>query len=110
MSNKLINVFPNTDLRCSHAGLTKLIFKHKGKVLNPELLANGEFILFINRSQSMIKMFASNNVLIHYKSPRGRIDVRTIEYLPHCFNAGELNYDAALKKVLEKHLIKREGN
>lgn len=103
--NKLISVFPNSDLRSSHRGLTLAAVKAKRKP--PELLENGEFHLFLNRRQTAFKMLAANSTVVHYKSPRGSIDIRTIEYLPHCFNAGELDYDKALRIVLEKILRKK---
>lgn len=102
--NKIISVFPNSDLRSSHKGLSILAVKAKRK--NSNELLNGEFHLFLNRSQSMFKMLAANNVLVHYKSPRGRVDIQTIQYLPECFNGGKLDYDKALKAVLEKTLKK----
>lgn len=101
MKNSLVSVFPNTDLRSGHFGLRKLSLKFKK---NPEILEKGQFLLFINRAQSAFKMYASNNTLVHYKSPRGRIDIRTIEHLPECFNGGQINYDKALATVLEKTL------
>lgn len=102
--NKLISVFPNSDLRSGHYGLTILAKKNKR---NPEDLTNGNFFLFLNRRQSAFKMLGANDVLIHYKSPRGMVDLRTIEYLPHCFEAGEFVYDKALRTVFEKTLRKK---
>jgi hypothetical protein len=104
MSNSIVNVFPNTDLRSGHDGLRKIAVKSKK---NPGELQNGEFLLFINKAQSAFKMFAANNTIVHYKSPVGLVDIRAIEYLPSCFNGGTLNYDVALAKVLEKTLGKR---
>lgn len=103
MRNKVISVFPNADLRSGHNGLRKLALKNKQSIdLDP-----GEFHLYINRAQTAFKMFAANHVLVHYKSPRGMIDIRTIQYLPYCFNAGELDYDKALSVVLHKFLKKK---
>ena len=104
--NRLISVFPNTDLRSGHAGLTKVALKAKRDVSK---LEPGNFILFINRNQSAFKMFASNNMVVHYKSPRGRIHIDAIQYLPACFNGEKLNYNKALGMALEKTLGKRHN-
>lgn len=103
MRNKIISVFPNTDLRCSHDGLTSIALKSNR---NPEDLNNGSFYLFLNRKQSMFKMMAANNTLIHHKAKSGRVDIHAIEYLPSCFNAGKLDYDKALETVLKNRLRK----
>lgn len=100
--NNLIKVFPNSDLRCSHKGLGILAGKS-----DPKTLDAGNFLLFINRSQSAFKMLAAGNVLVHYKSPRGRVHIDAIQYLPHCFSGWDLNYDKALGMSLDKLLAKR---
>ncbi len=102
--NSLISVFPNADLRSGHAGLRKVALKSKK---DPAALEPGQLLLFINRAQSAIKMFAANNIIIHYKSPRGYIDFQTIKYLPACLEGGELNYNKALAKVFQDTLGKR---
>ncbi len=102
MSSSLISVFPDTHLGQGHHGLSVLASK-AGK--DTRKLLNGEFLLFLNKAQTAFKMYAANSVVVHYKSPANRrVDIRTIEYLPHCFNAGELNYSKALKLVLDKTL------
>ncbi len=102
--NSLVSVFPNTDLRAGHRGLGLLAIKNKR---DPSRLDNGEFLLFINRGQTMFKLFTANNIVIHYKSPRGLVDIRTIRYIPECFAAGTFNYNKALELVLKKTLGKR---
>jgi hypothetical protein len=107
VSNQLISVFPRTDLRCGHDGLTTLARKAKR---DPSTLAPGQFMVFINNSQSAFKMFAANNTLVYYRSPRGRIDINTIRHIPNCFNGNALNYNAALKKSLTELLARKKRN
>lgn len=105
--NHIISVFPNADLRCSHLGLT-IEARKKGK--DPRTLDHGDFLLFINRRQSAMKLFGSNNTIIHHRAARGRIELRTIQYIPQCFHAGKFDYDKALGIVLEKKLKFPDGN
>lgn len=102
--SSIVSVFPNADLRSGHNGLRKLAAKNKKNV---DALVPGDLLLFINRAQSAFKMFAANNTLIHYKSPRGLVDMKTIKYLPGCLSGGELDYNKALAKVLLETLGKR---
>lgn len=100
--NRLLRVFFDTDLRCGHLGLTKIARDNK---VYFEKLSPGEFTLFINRSQTSFKLFASTNVLAYYKGTR-RIDMDVIKHVPTVFNGSEINYDAALKKMLENKLLR----
>lgn len=104
MSNDVIRIYPSSDLRSGHSGLTKVLAKD-GR--DPATLEAGQFFLFINRAQSAFKMFAANNTVVHYKSPRGRVDIRAIQYIPHCFSGGKLNFNKALSLMLDKYLIKK---
>lgn len=101
----ILNYFPDSDLRSGHPGLAKLSRKAKVPL---EDLKSGQFNLFINRKQTALKMISSGGVLVHYKSPEGhRINIDTLALLPKYFNGTALNYNAALKEVLEKRLAKR---
>lgn len=104
MSNEVIRVYPDSDLRSGHDGLRKSLRKD-GR--DPETLDNGQFYLFINRRQSAFKMFAANNTLVHYKSPRGRVDLRTIQFIPQCMSGGKLNFNKALTLMLDKYLKRK---
>lgn len=102
---KAIRVFFNVDLRCSHEGLEAVAKKNQ---IDPAKLQPGEYLVFINNYQDRIKLYASNHVVAYYKSPHGRIDLRAISKIPEAFKAsGKIDYDAAVKKVIEEHLIKK---
>lgn len=102
--SKMIALFPNSDLRSGHNGLSKLARKHN---YNPEEIPPGGLIVFLNRAQTAFKAYAANQTIIHYKHQRGMLDIKAIQYLPHCLGAGKLAYDKALGIVLEKTLKKR---
>lgn len=101
--NKIVYYFPNSDLRCSHDGLT-IVAKREGK--DPKTLNPGEFMVFVNTRKNMLKIFAARNVIAHYRQ-NGAIDLRILQHLPEVFNGGGFNYSAALRKVLERDFAKR---
>lgn len=99
---KLLQVFLNADLRCSHDGLTSLAKKEKVDVSQ---LTPGEYVIFINSGKNRIKLFAANNVLAYLRLPQGKIDMRTISLIPRAFEASrKINYDEKLREVLTKEL------
>jgi hypothetical protein len=104
--SKLIQIFLNADLRCSHDGLSKLARDNNIKV---EDLLPGEFVLFINSNMNRLKLYTANQVLAYLRLKTGRIDLRAIQLIPQSFQAsGKLQYDEALKEVIEKHMGRKK--
>lgn len=101
--SRLLQVFFNSDLRCSHDGLSQLAKEHD---INVSALEPGEYVIFVNSAKNRLKLYASNNVLAYLKLDSGKgIDLRTIALIPKAFKAsGKLDYDQALKEVLTKEL------
>lgn len=100
---KLVHVFFDVSMSNGHAGLTN-IMKNK-------LLGDGEFAVFINRNWMAMKMLTPGHTLLHYKSPSTKMPINpgTIKYLPSCVNGGTLNYNEALKTVVEQKYAKWFG-
>lgn len=103
MKNHIVSFFPDTDLRCGHAGLTNLALSAKR---NPSALKPGQFLVFVNRQQTAIKILATSDMLAHYKSPSGRVNLTAVTLLPKYFNGGSFNYSAALKATILRTLKK----
>jgi hypothetical protein len=103
---KLIHYFKDTDLRYGHNGLTIMAARKK---LDPQTMGAGEFILFVNRTQTMFKLLGPNRTLVHVKSERGKVDFRVLHYLPKQFSGQSFNYDEALRKVLENDWKRKKG-
>lgn len=105
---KLLMVVDNVHMGLSHDGLTEVAKRFK---IDPRKLQPGELLLFLNRSKDKIKVFGPNNVLAYYKTPKGsRLDLNAIQYIPKAFAAsGKIDYDTALKKVLEEKLNHSPG-
>lgn len=96
---KILRYFSHIHLGNSHQGLARIAIKSGVDVRN---LGSGEYVVFVNSKQTAFKMFAQGHVIAHYKNKENRrIDPRTIILLPQYFNGGEINYDRALKKVIE---------
>lgn len=102
---KLVHFFKNTDMRNAHAGLLSICKKEKVDAQN---LKVGEFVLFINRTQSVIKLLGPNGTIVHVKSGH-RLDLRTIQQIPENFNGTGWTYASALKKVVERDMAIRKG-
>lgn len=97
---RIVRFFPDTNLQGGHIGLSKLA-KENGVDVNK--LKLGEYLIFVNRKKDKLKMFASASLIAYLKMPPGgRIDPRTIAILPRYFNGTSIQYDEALKEVLDR--------
>lgn len=108
MRNNLVRIFFDVDFRCGHEGLKKMMMK---KGLNTADLEEDDMVVFVNSAKNKLKALKmlpeanSFGVLGYYRSPRGRIDLRAIMYIPQAFGAtGAINMDAATQKLLEREL------
>ena len=100
---RILQVFLNADLRGSHNSLTLLGAAHRIDLPN---LKKGLAVVFINRTRTLMKVFVAGNTFAFTR--RDRIDVEAIKHLPEVFGAvGEINYDAALRILLEEKLGKK---
>ena len=103
---KLVRYFSNVHLGNAHRGLAQLARKENIDVRN---LGKGEFVVFVNTKQTAFKMFAPGNIIAHYKNKEDkRIDPRTIVMLPNYFDGAEINYDRALKAVIEREFKEKK--
>lgn len=104
-NNRVLQVFLNADLRCSHDGLRE-IAKKGG--LDVKELQPGQYIVFLNAAKDRLKLYASGNVVAYMKQPDGgKIDPRMIAELPRAFNGTTINYEAAIKDALVKVFARR---
>lgn len=101
--NKIIRVFFDVDMRNGLDGLNRVATEHK---LNLAELDQGEFVVFINSSKTILKLFATKDMYAHYRSPSGRIDTRMIQYIPTVFNGTRFKFDDALREALLKGGVK----
>lgn len=104
--NSLVRFFAATDLRNGHDGLRALASRNKVDVKN---LGQGEFVAFMNRKQTAVKMYTGGNIIAHVRLDKGRIDNRTIAHMPKYFNGTEINYNNAVKAMIKKEFPKWFG-
>lgn len=104
-NNRVLQIFLNADLRCSHDGLRE-IAKKGG--LDVKDLQPGQYIVFLNCAKNRLKLYAAGNVVAYMKQPDGgRIDIRMIAELPRAFNGTSINYETAIKEALAKVFARR---
>lgn len=93
--NKLVRYVPDADLRVGYDGLQRIV-----RLQN---LGKGEFVAFVNRKRDKIKLATGNDMIAYHRLPQGhKVDPRVIALLPEYFDGGQINYDAAVEKVLRK--------
>lgn len=98
--NRIIRYFPNTDLRNAHDGLRLIASKEK---IDVDGLKVGEFVIFVNSKQTVLKMYTLGGIIAHLKMPQGhRINPKTIAEIPRFFSGSRINYDAALREVMHR--------
>ena len=104
--NRIIRCFLNADLRGQHLSLSSLARAHK---IRTDQLEPGSFLVFVNKRRTILKLFASNNVIAYYKTNTQRpVDLRVISQIPLVFNGLTINYDKALEKMFNNNY--RIGN
>lgn len=104
MSNKLLHVFFEVDMRNQHRGLKNYAIKRKASMA----LSAGDCVVFINRRWNRLKMFASSGDCLIYLNlgDKGRINPETIAKIPSYLNGKSLDYRGALKEAIEKQFEK----
>lgn len=107
MSSRVVQVFLGTDLRCTHLGLALIAKQHK---INVEKLEPGEYVLFLNNDKNKLKLYAANHIVAYLRLPDNqKLDMKTIQLIPRAFQgSGRIDYDKALKQVLEEALAKKQ--
>lgn len=100
-TGRIIQCFMDADLRGGHDWLADMARTHK---INVKSLQPGEFVVFVNRAQDKIKMYASHNIVAYMKLEGGRrVTFDLICEIPRAFNAnGRLDANKAMRDAAEK--------
>lgn len=94
--------FADVDMRCGHYGLNLIAKKRR---INLDKLKPGEMVVFINRYQDKAKVYTTGYSYVYMKLPnRQRINPGVIGLIPKFFNGNSIDYDSALRKVIEREL------
>ena len=98
--NRVVRYFPDTHLGNGHEGLAEIARKHD---VNVNRLDFGEFVIFVNKKQTALKLFAPGNIVAYLKMPgSARLNPKVIAMIPRFFNGTEIDYTRALKEVIKK--------
>lgn len=98
--NKVLQLVFNADLRGGHDRLAKDASKLGIEV---DRIKVGDFVVFVNRKRSALKIYAAGFTIAHFRMPDGRVmDPRILRLVPKFFNGKELNYSGALEEVIKK--------
>lgn len=95
---KFAQVYFDVNMSRGHVGLKALLTKP---------LKKGEAAVFINRVCDTVKILVGSEFVAHYKHPKGRIEMRTIKYLPQYLEGGEVQYTKALGRAIEDFWAER---
>lgn len=100
MKPRVIRIFQDADLRGNHKSLSMLASENgiETNGVNP-----GEFVVFINRKKTMVKVFTGHNTIAFHKNPdEHRLAPECLRFIPEAFGAdGSLEMSKAIKKALE---------
>ncbi len=100
--SRIVHVFPNTDLRNGHDGLTAIAIKNKR---NPANLDPGEFLFFLNTAQTAFRLLTANGVMVHWKAPDNRrVELRAIRHIPDAFAGKAFDFNIAVRASLKETL------
>lgn len=107
MTGRIIRVFPETNCINSHNGLTEIAKKAGIDVAS---LPENQYLVFINKAQTLVKVLTSSNILAFYHSPKGRITMAAIQNIPYAFMSTEqFDMNRAIEMALEE-LLERKKN
>lgn len=99
--SRIVRVFPDTHMGFAHKSLQKLAKDYKVDLTK---LSAGEFVVFLSKDLRACKIYCQGNTFAYFRSPNGqRIEMKTIQSIPHYFRGGKFEYDEALAKLLGSH-------
>lgn len=98
--NHVMHIYPNVSMSNGHDGLKAIAKKYK---LDVSDLKVGQFALFINNAFTACKLYAANNVLLHYKHPKNHcLNYKALKLLPEFYDGQDIGYTRALKQVIRE--------
>lgn len=100
-TNTIMHVLPNVSMSNGHDGLAQVA--KKTLKVDVRSLPIGEFALFINRGFTACKLYAANNIVLHYKHPKGHhLNYKALKLIPQFYNGQNIGYTKALDAVIRK--------
>lgn len=95
---RITRVFFDVHMGLAFQGLGEIAKKAKTR-LDPDSV-----VVFLNRRTNAFKMMVGGVYLTYYKNGNSKIPLDAIRLLPEKFGGTQMEFDAAVKKSLEKQL------
>jgi hypothetical protein len=91
----ILKIFINVDLRCAHKGLGALAQSQK---IDVQRLSPGEFLMFMNRARSAVKILGASHLLVHLKSGSNKaISEEALITIPRLFSGSDFDFKRAAR-------------
>lgn len=104
--NRVIRFFRDVHMGLAHDGLFEIAKEHG---IDCKKLRVGEFVIFANRKQNRLKVYAPNNVIAYYRHPEDkRFDLNIVRHVPNCFNGKSFDFAKAVEKAVLEALQEKE--
>lgn len=99
MSNSILTYFLDISMSYGHKRLREIAKKENRPV---DKLRKGDFLLFINRRMTALKILTADDILLHKKAEKGSfLDFEAINKLPLYFNSKTgFDYRTAVRESL----------
>lgn len=95
---EIARVFLETSMSIGFQGIRELL---KDAKINPDLLPDKSFIVFINKKCTKFKLLAGNSYLVYYNNGNRQIPLEAIQRLPEFFDGRRFNLKGAVQKTIE---------
>lgn len=97
---RVVHLIRDVDMRNSHDGLAELAKKVLS--VDTDRLAPGEFVMYVNTSQTMVKLQHGRWLLSYKKPDRSRLNAKALLALPSFAQGADIGYEKALASIIRK--------
>lgn len=107
MRNRAIHFFGNVPMTNGHDGLAEIAAEHKVKL---DDLKPGEFVAFVNKTFTAMKLLCPGGVLIHWRNPSHRVLFKeVVDTLPQFMADADIGFSLDVKQAIAKYYKKHLG-
>ena len=99
--DEMIAFIGGVSMANGHRGLREIAAGVKPRSIDVETLKPGQYVGFVNKAGTAAKLFAANNVLIHYRSEHGKLTSEGgTGFIPEFMGSGGLHYKKRVEEAL----------
>jgi hypothetical protein len=107
MSNRVIHFFGDVSMSNGHAGLASIA--SKGRV-NINILKPGEFVAFINKRFTGLKLYGMHGVIVHWRADSGALLYQgIISTLPRFLSGADIGFSREIARAIGEHYAEQMG-